>query len=124
MTTQSRSEISLLFKRCPMCGTSWETRDDFLADRDIGLVGYQVNFSDLVAGIFLFNHNCGDTLGIPVSAFRDLRSGPVFSERAKGTAECPGHCLREDDVDPCPTHCECSFVREILQVVNNWPKLV
>jgi hypothetical protein len=25
-------------------------------------------------------------------------------------------------LDPCPTHCECNFVREILQVVNNWPK--
>jgi hypothetical protein len=111
-----------LFKKCPMCGTSWRRRDDFLADPDIGVVGYQVNFRDLIAGIFLFNHNCGDTLALPVSAFRDLYSGPLFHERAVGTSECPGHCLRQDDLEPCPAKCECGFVREILQTVRNWPK--
>jgi hypothetical protein len=122
MTAKSQSDISVQFKRCPMCGATWVSRHDFLADPDVGLVGYQVNFADLVAGIFLFNHNCGDTLSIPVGAFRDLHNGPVFSARATGTSDCPGHCLREDDLDPCPTHCECNFVREIIQVIKSWPK--
>jgi hypothetical protein len=122
MTLRPQSEISLQFKRCPMCGTSWASRDVFLADPDVGIVGYQVNFRDLEAGYFLFNHRCGDTMAIPVLAFRDLHHGPVFIERATGTVECPGHCLREDDLEPCPTHCECSFVRDTLQVVKNWAK--
>ena len=105
-----------------MCGELWASRNSFLSDPDIGIVGYQVNFKELIAGVFLFNHRCGDTLGIPVQAFRDMHSGPVFSERATGTADCPGKCLREDDLDPCPTHCECNSVREILQVLRNWPK--
>ena len=118
----AQSMAGTSFKRCPMCDMSWVSRDSFLSDPDIGLVGYQVNYKELVAGVFLFNHDCGDTLAIPVHAFRDLHSGPVFSERATGTAECPGKCLREGDLDPCPTHCECNSVREILQVVKNWPK--
>jgi hypothetical protein len=117
-----QSDISMLFKRCPMCGASWTSRGHFLADPDVDLIGYQVNFQHLEAGYFLFNHRCGDTMAIPVLAFRDMYDGPVFIERASGTVECPGHCLREDDLEPCPTHCECSFVREMLQVVKNWPK--
>jgi len=120
--TQSQTETGVVFKQCPVCRVSWTSRDDFLADPEIGLVGYQVNFRDLVAGIFLFNHHCGDTLAIPVSAFRDLHGGQVFTERATGTTECPGHCLRTDDLEPCPARCECAFVREILQVIKNWPK--
>ena len=122
MTAQSQREVGLFFKRCPMCGTSWSSRDDFLQDPDVGLVGYQVNFANLVAGIFLFNHDCGDTLSIPVEAFSDMHAGPVFLDRATGTSECPGQCLREDELDPCPAKCECNYVREVLQRVKTWPK--
>ena len=118
----SNQKTTLMFKRCPMCGTMWDSRGTFLADPDVAVVGYQVNFRDLVAGIFLFNHSCGDTFALHVSVFRDLYKGPVFNERATGTSECPGHCLRQDDLDPCPAHCECNFVREILQIIKTWPK--
>ena len=118
----AQSEIGLHFKRCPMCGESWPSREAFLSDRGVDVVGYQVNFRELEAGYFLFNHRCGDTMAIPVIAFRDLYDGPVFIERSTGTVECPGHCLREDDLDSCPARCECSFVRETLQIVKNWPK--
>ena len=87
-------------------------------------IGYQVNFKSLDAGIFLFNHRCKGTLAIPAEQFRDLYKGPIFKERATGSDDCPGHCLHEDQLDPCPVRCECAYVREILQIIRRWPKPV
>ena len=62
-----------IFKTCSCCKTPWYSRDEFLEDCDIDLVGYQVNFGDLVLGIFLFNHaTCESTIGIPAGLFKDL----------------------------------------------------
>jgi hypothetical protein len=117
--------VTSAFKQCPKCGTEWLGRDTFLADPDIRLIGYQVSFGDLVAGHFQFNHEragCGTTLALAVEAFRDLYDGPIFEERATGTSECPEKCLHPSDLEPCPAHCECAFVRAILQLVLAWPK--
>jgi hypothetical protein len=111
------------FRRCSNCGVEWLARDRFLSDPDISLVGYQVHFDRLMEGLFLFNHTCKTTLSLPAALFRNLYHGPVFSDRMTGTEACPGHCLHNDSLDPCPAQCECAFVREILQMIANWPKI-
>jgi hypothetical protein len=110
------------FKACKICGTTWCARDDFLTDPDIVIVGYQVHFDALTEGIFLFNHSCNGTLSVMAGELRDLYKGPVFQNRATGSEECPGYCLYEKELDPCPAECECAFVREIVQVIKKWPK--
>jgi hypothetical protein len=107
------------FKTCPACDTTWQTRRDFLDDPGISIVGYQIHFGEPAEGIFLFNHSCMGTLSINAGEFRDLYNGPVFQERLTGTEECPGHCLYEKELAPCPAECECSFVREIVQIIKN-----
>ena len=111
-----------MFKSCPKCSFQWPRRTDFLEDANLEIIGYQVNFNSLSAGIFLFNHNCKGTLAIRAQEFQDLYQGPIFKERAFGSETCQEKCLHEDDLAPCPVQCECAFVREILQVVRNWPK--
>lgn len=112
-----------MFKQCPACRFVWTSREQFLEDPMLNLVGYQVNVKRLSAGLFLFNHSCiGSTLAVQALAFRDLYQGPVFSQRLSDDPSCPGHCLRQKDLQPCPLMCECSYVREILQIVSNWPK--
>lgn len=112
-----------IFKQCPACGFVWTSREQFLEDPELTLVGYQVNIKNLAAGLFLFNHSCmGSTLAIQAMAFRDLYEGPVFSQRLTAEAACPGHCLHQKNLRPCPLSCECSYVREVLQIVKNWPK--
>ena len=103
------------FKTCTMCEQIWKTRDDFVNDPDIDIVGYQVNFKELTTGLFLFNHSCGTTMAIPVKYFDDLYKGPVFSDRKTGSNQCPGHCLYGQDLEPCAAKCECAYVREIIQ---------
>ena len=113
------------FKRCSSCGTVWETRDKFLADPCAHLNGYQVNYADLGAGLFLFTHrvsSCGTTMSIQADQFTDLHDGPVFAKSLRGTPDCPKLCIRIHELDACPAHCECAFVREVLQKVLNWPK--
>jgi hypothetical protein len=124
MSNRARLEGYASFKQCPVCRHAWETRVSFLNDSGLELIGYQVSFQDLTAGLFLFNHACRGTLAVPALDFRDLYRGPVFRERATGGVDCPGHCLHSDDLNPCPTHCECAYVREIIRMIRNWPKIV
>ncbi len=113
-----------VFKKCPMCGFAWATRDSFLTDPANQIVGYQVCFDAPTAGFFLFNHSCEGTLAILVEEFEDLYDGPIYQERKTGTAECPEYCLHKEELARCPAECECAFVREIIQRVRAWPKQV
>ena len=122
MTENTPSAAGAPFKRCTFCGTVWRTRDDFLSDPDVVLIGYQAHFEDLKAGLLLFNHSCHTTLAIKVECFQDLYNGPIFRQRAMGGPDCLGYCLRRSELRPCPVHCECAYVREILQTVRNWSK--
>jgi hypothetical protein len=110
------------FKKCSACGFVWSDRNDFLGDPDINLVGYQVNFRQLAAGLFLFNHVCKGTLAISAALFSDLYDGPIFTERMTDGPECSGHCFHQSNLNPCPNQCECAFVREIIKKINAWPK--
>jgi hypothetical protein len=111
------------FKICTCCGEPWHSRESFLKDQNIQLVGYQVNFGALELGYFLFNHlACESTIAIPAGLFRNLYDGPVFSQRFTDSEECPGYCIHKEELDPCPTKCECAYVREVLQSIRQWPK--
>lgn len=110
------------FKVCNNCDTIWENRESFLNDPDIELIGYQVNFVNLKLGYFLFNHNCKSTLAIHAGEFTDLYNGPIFKERHVGDEQCKGLCLHKSNLRACPVHCECAYVREVLQIVKNWKK--
>jgi len=123
MDGDSESEHdSLPFKKCPMCEAIWPTRESFLEDRDLTIVGYQVHVEQLVAGLFLFNHCCMTTLAVEAGKFQDLYDGPIFEERLAGTPECREFCFRKYDLRPCPAKCEFAYVREIIQIVKNCPK--
>jgi hypothetical protein len=112
------------FKICPTCSKPWKTLEDFLADPELELSGYQVNFADLKGGLFYFSHlheNCGTTLAIPVKEFVGLTSRPMLAVRGAQPDCCPGLCVR-NKLDPCPVQCECVWVREIMQIIKNWKK--
>ena len=111
------------FKKCTCCGSLWFTREEFLSENQLELVGYQVNFANLELGYLLFNHlTCQSTIAVPAGRFKDLYNGPVFSERKTATENCPGYCADRDAMGPCEQQCECAYVREIIQIVKKWPK--
>jgi len=112
--TQLKNELSV-FKTCQVCQRNWQTRQEFISDREISLIGYQANFVAVEKGVFLFNHGCGGTLGLGVQAFADLYDGPIFQERRTGADSCPKYCLHSSVLKPCPGKCECAYVRAILE---------
>ncbi len=110
-------------KECTCCGHAWPTLEAFLGDPQLQVVGYQINFGDLLLGLFLFDHlACGSTIAVPARLFQDLYNGPIYSTRATGTGECPEYCLYAEELGACLVKCECAYVREILQIVRRWPK--
>jgi hypothetical protein len=110
------------FKTCTSCGKEWETREDFLESPELEIVGYQVHFKKLEAGLLLFNHTCDTTLVLEAGDFKDLYDGEVFHNRATGGEECPGYCLHSSNLESCPAQCECGYVREIIKLIHDWPK--
>ena len=44
-----------VFKKCTCCDNPWFSREEFLGDSKLDFVGYQVNFTNLELGYFLFN---------------------------------------------------------------------
>jgi len=120
--TETLKKNQKLFKKCSFCGKNWSDRDHFLSDPDVVVVGYQVHFSDLNRGLFLFNHVCGTSLAIYTGEFIALFKGSFLSENKRGTDECPEYCLRQEELRPCPAKCECSYVRDVLHTIHKWPK--
>ena len=113
------------FKVCSLCKKDWESRNDFLNDPVIKIIGYIANFEYLEKGLLLFNHNaegCGTTLVAEIADFMDIYSGPIYSESLTGSEECPEYCLDKDNLDECSAKCAHSHVREIIQIVKKWPK--
>ncbi len=109
-----------MFKQCNKCSHQWETRDDFLSDKTIRVIGYQVFFEDLKFGLFLFNHSCNTTIAIDTALLLDLYDGPFFVDRKPDGRECPGRCLNKNILSPCSRECKCAFISEIMQVIKNW----
>ncbi len=111
------------FKQCPNCGEVWPTQQNFLNDKNLDIIGYQANFVKLELGYFLFNHaKCRTTLSLVANSFRNLYNGPIYTERKTQSADCPEYCLKKSILDPCPAHCECAYVREIIQIIRNRQK--
>jgi len=94
----------------------------FLQDPELKIIGYQANFDELQMGLLLFNHCCGTTMSIYAKAFVDLYKGPIYKRRATGSKECQGLCLDKDDLHSCPVQCECAYVREVVAIIQSWPK--
>ncbi len=108
-----------MFKQCNTCKHIWESRNEFMGDGNIVLIGYQANLMNLKAGHLYFNHNCKNTIVLSTDLFADLYSGPIFSEPMTGTDDCPKYCLKKGALQPCSNECECAYVRDIIQLFKH-----
>jgi len=118
MTTPNNS---VPFRQCPRCAELWRDRKEFLDDPGTVVTGYQAHFDELELGLFLFNHTgCETTFAVQAQAFGDLYDGPIYRESKTHTEECKSFCLHEEQLNRCPTQCECAWVREVLVIVSEW----
>ena len=116
------------FKTCSYCNVEWLSRDTFLNDQDIRLVGYQPHYKNMEEGLFLFNHlQCNSTLSVISQKFRDLYTGPFYAvnkldEEQLNYDDCPDFCLFKNKMKGCLQQCERAFVSEVIQVITMWKK--
>lgn len=111
-----------MFKKCPLCAHPWKTREAFLSDPGLEIIGYQSRFDEVESGLYLFNHVCQTTLALEVAAFEDLYKGPRYETPLTGSDECDGYCLDINALEACRADCKYAYVRDIIQIIKNWPK--
>ena len=109
-----------MLKTCNKCHHQWESRDSFLSDNTIELLGYQVFFKDLRLGMFMFNHSCNTTIAIETDLFLDLYNGPIYFERKPVGDHCPGRCLNKNIMLPCSPECKCAFVGDLIKIIKQY----
>lgn len=110
-----------IFKECPMCSTVWKDRTEFITDKKLVINGYQANFDYLESGLFYFTHEvdgCFSTMALKANQFFDLGPNTVHTQRKTLTDECPGHCLDRSNLQICDVECECAYVRDILDTLQ------
>lgn len=110
-----------IFKQCRVCKTQWSTRDDFLRDPNVVIIGYQAVIHYPERGLYLFNHllpSCNTSLAIKVDKFTDLYKGKIHPQLAYQTEECPGTCLALNDFSTCNAPCRNAYILEIIQIIN------
>jgi len=109
-----------MFLGCSCCDKIWATREDFLADGQLKLNGYQVDFARPETGFLLFTHHredCGSTLALEVHRFADLRPVQEHDLDLHGTAECGGLCGRTENLMRCGRKCRNAWVRELVGAI-------
>lgn len=110
-----------MFQKCPNCKDVWEERGLFLSDGNLRIEGYYPNFEMWQLGSIDFKHCCGADIKIPAETFMDMYSKPAFQEHPK---DCEKNCLFHRQEKNCPRLCECGYIRDIYELIDNWPKAV
>ncbi len=108
------------FRKCD-CGQVWKTRDEFLDDKKVKLVGYQPDFVNHKYNHFLFFHRakeCSQFLGVGASEFSDLRDVDCPRQLCLGREECPGYCTDSLDLRVCSVACRNASDRELAARIS------
>lgn len=109
------------FRRC-QCGQKWKTRDDFLHDRKVKIVGYQPDFVTKKYNHFLFQHrakSCGQFFGVRASDFGELREKECPNELCAGQEGCPGYCMNTFDLRVCSVTCRNASDRRLASKLRS-----
>lgn len=76
-----------------MCDYIWNSKEDFLSDENVNLIGYQKYMGLYGGGYLLFKHGtkfCGTTIAIKAASFSDASSSTqrlkriINKERGRG----------------------------------------
>lgn len=112
------------FKICPKCDCVWHTRDDFLQDAALFLLGFQSGYGKADRGFYLFNHliekdKGSTTIALAVEHLISLYNGPMYADVHAGSETCSGHCAKVDDLARCGVPCRNAIARKVVPKVFN-----
>lgn len=117
----SRKKGTTNYRTCD-CGKTWKTRNAFLRDKAVKIIGYQPDFVNHKYNHFLFHHRakgCGVFFGVRASDFSDLREKGCPNELCFGHDECPGYCMDTFDMRVCSVTCRNATDRVIASKIRS-----
>lgn len=112
INTSNLHESKKLF--CSSCDRAWNQPREVLDDPDLGLFRYRANVDDFNDGMYLFSHNCGGRVEVPVSVLIKHRR---LMRSLAGSRACPGLCYHETVLSSCKALCEGSIYRKIAGLI-------
>jgi len=96
--------------RCKGCQRTWETIGKLLGDSAVRIYRYRADIDDFRRGSYVFGHDCGSNVEVPVRWFgRSRLSGKSLA----GSHACPGLCYYEQSLSECNAVCEGSVFRRL-----------
>ncbi len=111
--SETRRESSSYHGRpinCPGCGKSWKGLSELIRDPGTKLQKYRACSEDFHLGRYVFSHECGTKVDVPVTRFARIRHG---GRSLIGTHACPGLCYYETSLRGCSAACEGAIYRRI-----------
>ncbi|NJD10476.1 MAG: hypothetical protein FIB01_08605 [Gemmatimonadetes bacterium] len=108
------------FKTCGSCRQPWSTWDDFVADRELRLLGLQAIGGVPDASLLVFEHSCGSSVSVLSKRLRDLLPDHPAAgwPSLRGSDQCPGHCIQLGDNARCELQCRNVRDRELIGLVQ------
>lgn len=97
---------------CSKCQKRWNKIVKVLQDPELFFKFYRACVSDFSKGIYVFEHNCGGQVKIPVPSFMKK---PLVNKNLAGLPACPGLCSYELSTQECPAFCEGAYYRRVAR---------
>lgn len=105
------------FKKCTFCGKTWDTFEDLKSDDEIVLKGCQLDQSNHLYNLILFDCGCETTLGMFINEFMTRTDIPFVINEREDTSRRPDYCLRNVG-DECLPKCACAYTGQILDALG------
>jgi hypothetical protein len=109
MSDPARPPDELPFRTCGMCRKPWATRQDFITDPSLRLLGLQAVPDYPDANLLVYEHDCGTSVSVLASRLRDLvaaeEPGEAELPLLRGSEECGGFCNRLESLEACGRRC-------------------
>lgn len=106
------------FKKCTFCGKTWRTFEDLKNDNSKTLKGCQLDQTNHLYNLIMFNCSCNTTLAMFLKEFVPQADIPFVINEHNDSSRRPSWCLIADSESPCLEKCACAYTIQILEALG------
>jgi hemerythrin len=105
------------FKTCTFCGKTWKTFGDLARDPDKTVIGCQVDLTNHLYNLVMFNCSCQTTLAMFLKELATETDIPFVIDEHEDPSQRPAHCMKQDKATPCLARCACAYTKQVLDAL-------
>jgi hemerythrin-like metal-binding protein len=106
------------FKQCTLCGKVWHSFDDLKDDKTKKLLGCQLDETNHLYNLLMFNCTCGTTLAMFIKEFVPQTDIPFIIEDHTDRNQRPAYCMKKEADGPCLSKCACEYTHQIMEALG------